>query len=64
MFYMTPQTLMSDLTTESCDPRDIVLIVIGTHLVDGCNSNLLTDRPQMRPIRAPVTTPMHRPYVT
>jgi ERCC4-related helicase len=27
---MTPQTLLNDLTTENCDPRDIVLMVIGT----------------------------------
>jgi ATP-dependent DNA helicase MPH1 len=26
---MTPQTLMNDLKTENCDPRDIVLLVIG-----------------------------------
>ena len=29
VFYMTPQTLINDLTTENCDPRDIVLMVIG-----------------------------------
>ena len=29
IFYMTPQTLINDLTTENCDPRDIVLMVIG-----------------------------------
>lgn len=40
MFYMTPQTLMNDLATENCDPRDIVLIVIGTLPVDGCNSSM------------------------
>ncbi|KAG1841332.1 P-loop containing nucleoside triphosphate hydrolase protein [Suillus subalutaceus] len=28
IFYMTPQTLINDLTTENCDARDIVLIVI------------------------------------
>ncbi|KAH9835748.1 P-loop containing nucleoside triphosphate hydrolase protein [Rhodofomes roseus] len=28
VFYMTPQTLMSDLTSETCDPSDIILIVI------------------------------------
>ncbi|KAG0697158.1 hypothetical protein DFH29DRAFT_947571 [Suillus ampliporus] len=28
IFYMTPQTLINDLTTENCDVRDIVLIVI------------------------------------
>ncbi|OAX39009.1 P-loop containing nucleoside triphosphate hydrolase protein [Rhizopogon vinicolor AM-OR11-026] len=28
VFYMTPQTLVNDLTTENCDPRDIVLMVI------------------------------------
>ncbi|KAL4069373.1 hypothetical protein J3A83DRAFT_4359291 [Scleroderma citrinum] len=28
VFYMTPQTLMNDLTTENCDPRDIILIVV------------------------------------
>ncbi|KAG6334918.1 hypothetical protein ID866_4160 [Astraeus odoratus] len=28
VFYMTPQTLMNDLTTDNCDPRDIVLMVI------------------------------------
>lgn len=29
VFYMTPQTLMNDLRTDNCDPRDIVLLVIG-----------------------------------
>lgn len=28
VFYMTPQTLINDLTTQTCDPRHIVLIVI------------------------------------
>ncbi|KAF8559410.1 P-loop containing nucleoside triphosphate hydrolase protein [Imleria badia] len=28
VFYMTPQTLINDLTTENCDPRDIILMVI------------------------------------
>ncbi|KAI6134141.1 hypothetical protein EV401DRAFT_1909732 [Pisolithus croceorrhizus] len=28
VFYMTPQTLMNDLLTENCDPRDIILLVI------------------------------------
>ncbi|KAF9229670.1 P-loop containing nucleoside triphosphate hydrolase protein [Gyrodon lividus] len=28
VFYMTPQTLMNDLTTENCDARDIILMVI------------------------------------
>ncbi|TFK41383.1 hypothetical protein BDQ12DRAFT_679374 [Crucibulum laeve] len=28
IFYMTPQTLINDLTTENCDPRDIVLLVV------------------------------------
>ncbi|KAK1229390.1 3'-5' DNA helicase [Marasmius sp. AFHP31] len=28
VFYMTPQTLINDLTTENCDARDIVLIVV------------------------------------
>ncbi|CAL1696540.1 unnamed protein product [Somion occarium] len=28
VFYMTPQTLMNDLKTDNCDPRDIVLLVI------------------------------------
>lgn len=26
---MTPQTLINDLTTENCDARDIILMVIG-----------------------------------
>ena len=26
---MTPQTLVNDLNSENCDPRDIVLLVIG-----------------------------------
>lgn len=26
---MTPQTLVNDLTSENCDVRDIVLLVIG-----------------------------------
>lgn len=29
VFYMTPQTLMSDLTSDNCDPGRIVLLVIG-----------------------------------
>ncbi|GLB36401.1 putative type III restriction enzyme, res subunit [Lyophyllum shimeji] len=28
VFYMTPQTLVNDLTTENCDVRDIILLVI------------------------------------
>ncbi|CCM02210.1 uncharacterized protein FIBRA_04290 [Fibroporia radiculosa] len=28
VFYMTPQTLLSDLISANCDPRDIILIVI------------------------------------
>ncbi|KAF8446272.1 hypothetical protein L210DRAFT_3619974 [Boletus edulis BED1] len=28
VFFMTPQTLINDLTTENCDPRDIILMVI------------------------------------
>lgn len=28
IFYMTPQTMINDLATNACDPRDIVLIVI------------------------------------
>ncbi|KAG6866814.1 hypothetical protein C0991_008750 [Blastosporella zonata] len=28
IFYMTPQTLINDLTSENCDVRDIVLLVI------------------------------------
>ncbi|KAG1777424.1 hypothetical protein EV702DRAFT_1103196 [Suillus placidus] len=28
IFYMTPQTLINDLSTENCDARDIVLMVI------------------------------------
>ncbi|KAF5377463.1 hypothetical protein D9615_005173 [Tricholomella constricta] len=28
IFYMTPQTLVNDLTSENCDVRDIVLLVI------------------------------------
>ncbi|KAI0932449.1 hypothetical protein AcW1_000425 [Taiwanofungus camphoratus] len=28
VFYMTPQTLMSGFLSETCDPRDIVLVVI------------------------------------
>lgn len=35
VFYMTPQTLMNDLTTDKCDPRDIVLLVIGRLLAMG-----------------------------
>jgi hypothetical protein len=26
---MTPQTLVNDLMKENCDPRDIVLLVVG-----------------------------------
>ena len=29
MFYMTPQAFENDLKTESCDPRDIILLVVG-----------------------------------
>lgn len=29
VFYMTPQTLMNDLRNETCDCRDIVLLVVG-----------------------------------
>lgn len=29
---MTPQTLMNDLKTDNCDPKDIVLLVIGKTL--------------------------------
>jgi ATP-dependent DNA helicase MPH1 len=32
VFYMTPQTLINDLLTENCDPRDIILLVIGINL--------------------------------
>jgi ATP-dependent DNA helicase MPH1 len=32
VFYMTPQTLVNDLRANTCDPRDIVLIVIGIHI--------------------------------
>ncbi|KAI6045135.1 hypothetical protein EDC04DRAFT_2638648 [Pisolithus marmoratus] len=28
VFYMTPQTLINDLITENCDPKDIILLVI------------------------------------
>ncbi|KAI0085640.1 hypothetical protein BDY19DRAFT_964916 [Irpex rosettiformis] len=28
VFYMTPQTLMNDLRSDNCDPRDIILLVI------------------------------------
>ncbi|KAK0208528.1 hypothetical protein DFS33DRAFT_1459264 [Desarmillaria ectypa] len=28
VFYMTPQTLINDLTSETCDARDIILIVV------------------------------------
>ncbi|KAH7883909.1 P-loop containing nucleoside triphosphate hydrolase protein [Phlebopus sp. FC_14] len=28
LFYMTPQTLINDLASENCDPRDIILTVI------------------------------------
>ncbi|KAF9821870.1 hypothetical protein IEO21_00300 [Rhodonia placenta] len=28
VFYLTPQTLLSDLISENCDPRDIIFIVI------------------------------------
>ena len=27
---MTPQTLDNDLKTDNCDPRDIILLVVGT----------------------------------
>lgn len=32
---MTPQTLMNDLTTENCDARDIILLVVGTSFLIG-----------------------------
>ncbi|EGN95766.1 hypothetical protein SERLA73DRAFT_76832 [Serpula lacrymans var. lacrymans S7.3] len=28
VFYMTPQTLINDLTSENCDPQNIILVVI------------------------------------
>jgi len=28
-FYMTPQTLQNDLATSTCDPLDIILLVVG-----------------------------------
>ncbi|KAG7450292.1 P-loop containing nucleoside triphosphate hydrolase protein [Guyanagaster necrorhizus] len=28
VFYMTPQTLVNDLTSETCDARDIILVVV------------------------------------
>jgi len=28
---MTPQTLVNDLLKETCDVRDIVLLVVGAH---------------------------------
>ncbi|KAF9270443.1 P-loop containing nucleoside triphosphate hydrolase protein [Marasmius fiardii PR-910] len=30
VFYMTPQTLINDLTSENCDARDIILLVIAS----------------------------------
>ena len=30
---MTPQTLLSDFVSKTCDPTDIVLIVIGTYVL-------------------------------
>ena len=30
IFYMTPQTLVNDLTTGICDPLDVILIVVGS----------------------------------
>jgi ERCC4-related helicase len=29
VFFMTPQTFLNDLRTETCDPTDVVLLVIG-----------------------------------
>lgn len=44
---MTPQTLVNDLTKETCDPRDIILLVIGKYIVFGIKCciflNLLAD---------------------
>ncbi|KAI0296586.1 hypothetical protein BC826DRAFT_908154 [Russula brevipes] len=34
IFYMTPQTFENDLKTDNCDPRDIVLLVVGIFLLD------------------------------
>jgi len=28
---MTPQTLVNDLVKETCDVRDIILLVVGTY---------------------------------
>jgi ERCC4-related helicase len=47
---MTPQTLINDLTTECCDARDIILMVIGMS-----TAHFTVSFPhvlQMRPIEA------------
>jgi len=40
---MTPQTLDNDLKTDNCDPRDIVLLVVGTPATLAPSSWSVTD---------------------
>ena len=55
---MTPQTLMNDLKTENCDPRDIVLLVIGKILFREVDiATDLVPLIQTRPTRVQATTP-------
>ena len=39
---MTPQTLINDLTNGNCDPRDIVLFVIGVWTLSMAACDVLT----------------------
>jgi ERCC4-related helicase len=62
---MTPQTLFNDLVTESCDPRDIILIVIGV-FGENESSCLTNDFPycQTKHTKGLVVTHMPRLFVT
>lgn len=39
VFYMTPQTLINDLSKENCDPTSIVLLVVGVLNLFNCYPN-------------------------
>lgn len=41
---MTPQTFENDLKTDNCDPRDIVLLVIGTFGFPAASLQAMTDK--------------------
>lgn len=41
---MTPQTFENDLKTDNCDPRDIVLLIIGTSNLMATSIQAMTDK--------------------